>query len=134
MRSIMGCTLLLAALLSAACHTMKPVSLEQLTALKPDRAWVTDADQSVVVVSRPQVVGDTLVGYVKGTYEQLPSAGLKQVIVQRSAPTRTALLATGIALGLGVAFFVTRSSEPRVDHAYARVCPGHPVTPDDCNY
>ena len=76
MRPIVGCTLLLAVLSSAACNTMKPVSLEQLNALKPDRAWVTDTDQSVVVVSGPHTVGETLVGYVNGKYEELSSAGL----------------------------------------------------------
>ena len=99
MRSIVGCSLLVAVLANAACRTMKPVSLEQLSALSPDRAWVTHADSSVVVVFVPQVVGDTLEGYVNGQLTQLPSAELKQVIVRRPAPMRTALLVVGITAG-----------------------------------
>jgi hypothetical protein len=133
MRPIVGWTLLLAALTSAACHTMKPVSLEQLTTLKPDRAWVTDADQSIVVVSRPQVVGDTLVGYVNGQYEQLPSADLKLVTVQTLAPTRTALLAVGIAAGLGGVLIAMAGNNGEVRY-WGSPCPIHPVTPNDCNY
>jgi hypothetical protein len=133
MRAALVCTLLFAALASTACHTMKPVSLEQLNALKPDRVWVTNADQSVVVMSGPQLVGDTLVGYVDGTYERLPSAEFTQVTVERLAATRSALLGTGIAVGLAVAFFATRSSEPSSPHAIAWYCPGHPVTPEDCD-
>lgn len=101
MRSIVGCTLLVAALASAACRTMKPVSLEQLSALSPDRAWVTHADDAVVVVFVPQVVGDTLAGYVNGQLTQLPRADLKQVTVRRPAPMRTALLVVGVAAGVG---------------------------------
>jgi hypothetical protein len=129
MRPIVGCTLLLAVLASIACHTMKPVSLEQLDVLKPNRVWVTNPDQSMVVVSRPQVVGDTVVGYVDGTYEQLPSAGLKQVTVQTLSPARTAMLVGGIAAGLGV-FFVA-ISEDVGPHAVYPIgnCDKHPTDP-----
>ena len=102
MRPVMGCALLLAALSSAACHTMKPVTLDQLVALKPDRVWVTDADQSVVVVAAPiNVLGDTLVGYVNGKYEEMPTGSLKRFVVQSPAKTRTVLLVAALAVGFG---------------------------------
>jgi len=100
MRLIVGGALLMAALASAACHTMSAVSLEQLSALSPDRAWVTHADQSVVVVFVPQVVGDTLAGYVNGQLTQLPSADVKRVTVRKPAPMRTALLVAGTTVGV----------------------------------
>jgi hypothetical protein len=104
---------------------MRSVNLEQLTALKPDRAWVTGADQSIIVVSSPQVVGDTLVGYVNGKYEHLPSAGLTHVTVQASAPTRTALLAMGVAAMLGgVAIAVTAGDDV---HPLHPTCSGSPT-------
>jgi hypothetical protein len=49
------------------------------------------------------------VGYGNGNYERLSSVGLKQVAVQTSSPTRTALLAVGITAGLGAAFLAVGS-------------------------
>lgn len=96
MRPIVGCTLLLGAL---ACKTMKPVTLDQLNVLGADRVWVTASDQSVVLMWEPKVVGDTLVGYIGRQRGTLPSAGFKQLRVQTSAHTRTALLAVGSTAG-----------------------------------
>lgn len=102
MRIAIGCALLLAALGSAACKTMKSVELNQLVALKPDRVWVTEGDQSVVVVDGPiNVVGDTLVGYVAGKYEEMPVSAIKTMVVQRPATSRTILLVAAIAVGFG---------------------------------
>jgi hypothetical protein len=80
---------------------MKPVPLAQLNAMKPDRAWVTEGDHSVILVSKPQVVGDTLVGYVNGKYEEMPTSTFQQVVVQRPATSRTVLLVAVIAAGFG---------------------------------
>jgi len=79
---------------------MKTVTLDEMTLLGPERAWVTDHDESVVLLWEPKVVRDSLVGYVGKHKEKLPSAGVKQVRVQTKAPTRTALLVGGIAAGL----------------------------------
>jgi hypothetical protein len=132
MRPTMTCALLLAALSSAACKTMKPVTLDQLNAMKPDRAWVTASDQSVVLVSGPQVVGDTLVGYVNGTYEEMPSAQLKQVVVQRPANGRTALLASVIAVGLGGFVVAITGSGGNGGRTQTDFCDKHPEDPT-CN-
>jgi len=110
MRPLIGCALLLAALSSAGCRTMKPVTLDQLTALGPDRVWVTESDQSVVLLDEPRVVGDTLVGYIGRKHERLPSENLKQIRVRRSAPIRTTLLALGVVGGLGGLLFVAGGS------------------------
>ena len=127
MRPILGCALLVAALASAACKTMKPVTMDQLNAIKPDRAWVTESDQSVVLMSGPQVVGDTLVGYVGGQYQELPSAGLKQVVIQRPAPARTALLALGVAAGLGgFVVAIAGGGQAALPNASAGDCDKHP--------
>jgi hypothetical protein len=112
MRAIVGSTLLVAALASAACRTMRPVSLAEVNLVKPDRVWVTNANHSVVVVFDPQVVGDTLAGYVNNKYTHLPSAGLKQVAVRGPAPTRTVLLVVGVAAGLSGIFAVVSGSTP----------------------
>jgi hypothetical protein len=133
MRPIVGCTLLLAALASTACHTMKPLSLEQLNVVEPGRAWVTNADQAVIVVHGPRIVGDSLVGYAHGKYVHFASAGLKQVTAKSQAPVRTALLTAGIAAGVGVSIFVMAASGQHPDYVYANtdVClkAAHPDDP-----
>ncbi len=95
MRSNVVCALLLATLSSAACTTKKTVTMDELNAMKPLKAWVTEKDQTVVLVSGPQVVGDTLVGYINGVYEEMPAAQLTQLMVETPAKTRTYLLVGG---------------------------------------
>ena len=133
MRPMVGCALLLAALASAACKTMKSVTLDQLNVLGPDRVWVTESDQSVVLIDEPKVVGDTLVGYMGRRHEKLLSAGLKQLRVQTPAPTRTALLAVGIAAGLG-GFLIAiagsgQSQIPSAGNGGTGDCYKHPEQP-----
>jgi hypothetical protein len=96
----MGCALIFATLTSAACHTMRPVTLEQLGDIQPRRVWVKRDHQSVVVVSQPKVFGDTLVGFVNRKYQVMPGATLYQVLVERPAPRRTAALVVAGTLGL----------------------------------
>jgi hypothetical protein len=103
MRPLLVCILLLAALSVpiSSCKTMKPVSLDELRTLTPEQVWVTNNDRSVVLVTSPHVVGDTLVGYVNGTYEEMPSSQLKQVTMERMATGKTAVLVGVIAVGFG---------------------------------
>jgi hypothetical protein len=111
---------------------MKPVPLDQLVALKPNRVWVTEADQSVVVVTGPiNVLGDTLVGYVAGTYTEMPSSTLKQFVVQRPATTRTALLVSAIAVGIGGFVYAIAGSAGggTLPNALAGDCDKHPEAP-----
>jgi hypothetical protein len=101
MHPLVGCTLLFAALASAGCRTMKPVTLDQLSVLGPDRVWVTESDESVVLIFEPKVVGDTLVGYVGRKHQKLPGGDLKQLRVRTSAPIRTTLLTVGLVAAFG---------------------------------
>lgn len=136
MRPLLACTLVLAALTSTACRTTKLVSLEQLRLLSPDRAWVTDSDQSVILVDEPKVVGDTLVGYIGRHRTKMPSAGLKQVRVRVSAPVRTALLAVGGAGALvGFLVVIGGSGQNQIVQVTAGApgdCDKHPEQPG-CN-
>jgi hypothetical protein len=97
----MGSALLLTALSSAACHTIKPVTLDELSAMKPQKAYVTQSDQTEVIVTGPQVEGDTLVGYVGGVYEEMPKSQVKEVRVSKPATSKTVLLVTAITVGFG---------------------------------
>jgi hypothetical protein len=98
---MVGC-LIAATVASAACHTLKPVTLEQVNVAKPSEVKVTRGDQSIVVVSGPQVIGDTLVGYVNGKFEELPAADLKQVRMKAPARVQTAALIVATAVGIGM--------------------------------
>jgi hypothetical protein len=128
----MGCALILAALSSAACHVMRPITLAQLAVMKPDRAWVTASDKSVVVLTGPiNVLGDTLVGYVNGAYEEILPGRLKQVIVQKPAPRRTAMLAVAIAVGIGgFAYALAGIGASPVQNPIAGDCDKHPGDPN----
>ena len=104
---IVGC-LIAATDASAACHTLKSVTLEQVHVAKPSEVKVTRGDQSIVVVSGPQVIGDTLVGYVNGKFEELPAADLKQVRMRAPARAQTAALIVATTVGVaGFAWMVT---------------------------
>jgi hypothetical protein len=136
-RPIVGCALLLAAFAGAACSTMKSVTLDQLSVLGPDRAWVTKSDESVVLMYEPKVVGDTLVGYIGAHRGRLPSAGLKELRVQTPAHTRTVLLAVGSAAGLiGFMVVVAGNSQTQPITTVPSGAPGdcekHPEGPG-CN-
>ena len=61
--------------------------------------WITQNDQTVVLVSAPQLLGDTLVGYVNGKYEEIPTSQFKQVVAERPATGKTAVLVGVIAVG-----------------------------------
>lgn len=90
---------LIATMLSgAACHTMAPLTWDELGGLRPSSVWVTRADQTVVQVSGPQVFGDTLVGYVNGEFQELPTAEVTRVAMRRPARAKTiALIAASTA-------------------------------------
>lgn len=108
MRITMVGGLIATALASAACHTLKPVTLEQVSVAKPSELTVTRGDQSVVVVSGPQVIGDTLLGYVNGKFEELQAADLKQMRMRVPARGRTTALIIATTVGIaGAAWLVT---------------------------
>ena len=108
MRPTVCRALLLAALASTACKTMKTVTLDQMSVLGPERVWVTEHDQSVVLMYEPKVVRDTLTGYVGRHREKMPSDRVQEVRMQTKASTRTALLVVGLTGGF-VAFVLVAS-------------------------
>jgi hypothetical protein len=99
MRGIMLESLIVAAFAIAACHTMKPLTLEQLAGVRPSRVWVTRGDRAVVVVEAPQVLNNRLVGFVNGKYQVMPAAEVTELRMRAPAGGRTAALVTASALG-----------------------------------
>jgi hypothetical protein len=125
----MGCAVLVAALSSAACHTIKPVSMDELNAMKPKQAWITETDQSVVVITGPQVVGDTLVGYIKGVYEEVPVSQFKGVSVEKNATSKTVLLVSAITVGFGGMVYALMGSGAQGKNQ-SDTCDKHPDYPE----
>jgi hypothetical protein len=131
-----GAGLLIAtALSSAACHTMRPVALEELGAIRPTRVWVTRSDQSKVVVEGPRFLDSGLVGFVNGSYQEIPAADVKQVLQRRRAGGRTgALVAVGALGAFTLAYLIAGSSNVHDPGAYLDCgdnpdqpgCPGVP--------
>jgi len=98
------------ALAGAACHTIRPVTSNQLSGVRPKFVWVTRTDQSVVVVETPRMFGDTLVGYINGEFQELPGADLKGMRYRRLAGARTAGLVAASVLGTATMVALVSSS------------------------
>lgn len=130
MRSLLGCALVLAALAGAGCKTTAPVTLAELNALKPERAWVTEGGKSVIIVDGPQVVGDTIVGYVNGVYEEMPSEKFSQIVVEKNATGRTILLVGVITAGFGGMMYALLGSSSSEKYKGSDFCEEHPEDPD----
>ena len=95
MHAAISRALILAILSSSACYTTKRVSIDE--GLGSPRVSLTLRDQSVVVVYGPKIYGNKLVGYVRGKYEEYPTAELTEARVRVLSGARTAaLVATGV--------------------------------------
>ena len=74
----------------------------------PSQIWVTQSDNAVVVVQLPRLLGDTLVGYVNGEYQEMMLSKAKQVQARRPQAGRTVLALGAATAGVvGIAFLVS---------------------------
>lgn len=121
MRALLGFALIVTTLASIACHTKAPATLDQLGTIKPSRAWVTLGDKSVVEISGPQVLHDTLVGYVNGVYQELPATDVKGVTIQKSATGKTVALVAVSTVAFGAFAYLITSAASSKDSGGANV-------------
>jgi hypothetical protein len=101
------CAMLIASL--GACSTMRPVAAPEqfIPMARPDRIWVTTNDNAKLMVEGPRLLGDTLVGFVAGRYEEILLPQTRWVGVRAPAPRRTAFLVAGIVLvGASLAYLL----------------------------
>lgn len=115
MRVTRASVMIAATLASAACYTMRPVTLDGLGARKGSRVWVTHQDQSVVVVNDGQVFRGKLVGFVDGKYRELAPADLQQMRVRQLAAGRTLSLIGAGALAFAVGVVLISGNEGTFD-------------------
>lgn len=98
MERIVKRSLIIAVLASIGCKTMVPMTLEEVSTIRPNRVWVTRDDRTTVELTGPQVFGDTIVGYIGPTFYELPTQDLQSLAVQRTSKAKTmAVVAAGIA-------------------------------------
>jgi hypothetical protein len=116
-------------LASAGCHTLRQVTLDEVNAFKPGELWVTRADQSVVVVSGPQLLGDTLVGYVQGKFEEMPTANLTKFVMKRPDKGKTTALIIATTVGIAGAAFMLTSTGTSTDPKDLLDCDDDPDQP-----
>lgn len=91
---------------AGACHRV--VALQQplsyIAANNPKVVWITQADGSEFAVQQPQVVQDSLMGYVGSQFRSVELHDAASVRVRQNAGARTAAL-IGVGV-LGLAGFV----------------------------
>jgi hypothetical protein len=111
-RRLVAAALLLAL---AGCTTFGTVPTKEfITAKRPQQVWVYKADSSVVLVRGPHFLpgGDTLVGLVEGSYQEMPLSDIQQVKATRSAPMRTtALVVGGVGVVVGTVLVIKKSNQ-----------------------
>ena len=99
----------------SACFTMRPVATPQefIPSARPDRIWVTRNDNSRLMIEGPRLLGDTLVGWVRGQYEEILLPQTRWITVRQPAPRRTALLIAGSAVvGASLLYFLASNGPP----------------------
>jgi hypothetical protein len=93
------------------CTTLRPVARPQefIPSRRPDRIWVTRADNSKIVLDGPRLLGDTLVGWFRGDYQEILLLETRMITVRQPAGRRTALLVGTLAV-VGVALIAVLAS------------------------
>ena len=91
-----------------ACKTMRTSSMTSVGTAH--RAWVTLPNQTVVEVSGPKVINDTLVGYVGGEFKEIPATDVKQIRVKEWNRGKTALVSVLGLTAFGAAAYAITSS------------------------
>ena len=130
MRSQHIAWVLAAAVGASGCHTLTPLTLDDIGHLRPSRVWVTDQDQSVVEVSGPMVFNDTIVGYINGEFQELPATKVSRVMMRRPARARTIALAAAGTVGLAAFVWAIAGGEDYVNPAQFVDCDDDPLLPE----
>jgi hypothetical protein len=97
---------------TVGCTTLRPVARPQefIPSRRPERIWVTRADNSKIVLDGPRLLGDTLVGWFRGNYQEILLPETRWITVREPAPRRTLLLAASFAgVGAGVLYMLAGS-------------------------
>ncbi len=95
------------------CRTIAPIAApgHYIEAEQPASVWVTRADHSVVHISGPHMLGDTVVGDVENQSLRIALSDVTQVSVSHFAVAKTVALATvwGAAVGGGLVYIFSHN-------------------------
>jgi len=101
----------MAALALGGCHTWRHLDANQIESAEVNRVWVTQTDQSTVIMSAPRLFGDTLAGFIDGQYREMPLADTRKLQERVFAAGKTTAL--GVAIGAvtmtGMIYMANRS-------------------------
>ena len=103
--------------LVTACSTVVPVHspAEYIRLKTPRIVWVTKTDNTVLRLQSPEVIADTLAGFVGGEYVDMPLSSVQSMHARQAAPGRTVLLVRGLtvagAIGIYLALGTTAPGE-----------------------
>jgi hypothetical protein len=88
------------------CHSPQDLGYpgHYINANAPMRVWVTQPNDSVIIVNGPKMSGDTLAGFVSGRYRELAPSQVKFVKAMLPDHVRTALVVSAAALTVGGVF------------------------------
>jgi hypothetical protein len=115
MRTLITLAAIAAALTQSACFSMQQVSINDLSAGRATRVWVTHVDQSEILLNDAQVFRGNLVGFVEGKYRELPPADLSEIRVRKLSTPRTLALVAGTVAGFAVVGVIISGSEEHFD-------------------
>jgi len=104
-RRLIVATLLALVPFAMACSTVVAVSSPaQFVATKsPRMVWVTKTDNTVLALQSPQIIADTLGGFVRGDFIEMPLSSVQVMRARQAAPKHTLLLVGGVTLASAVA-------------------------------
>ncbi len=96
---------------SAACSSMRYISLREMSAVKQKpTVWVTMTDGTRYEIKNPKVMGSKLVGYVQPDgYREIDASEIERLGVRELDPAKTA--AVGVFGIAAVIVFVTLVSQ-----------------------
>lgn len=112
MRTRLAGAILAVWLTGPACYSMRRVTVADLGSARTNRVWVTNPDQSRVLISDAQVFRGKLVGFVDGKYLELVPEDLHAIEVRQLSWARTiGLVAATGAVAAAVAVMVSGTED-----------------------
>src|SRR5207237_7190998 len=98
------------------CTTSRPISAREYIPIShPSAVYITRPDNTVEVMQLPKLLGDTLVGYVNGDYQEINLSQVKQMNAKVPAGGRTALAVAGGVLAVAaIGALISGSGSPNL--------------------
>jgi hypothetical protein len=101
----MACALFVIQMTACSSWRVEQVSPAQLVTEKsPQEVRISRVGQAPLVVAKPTIVGDSLIGVAQGATHGVPLADIKTIATRQGSPLKSVLLGVAIA---GTALAIT---------------------------